>query len=266
MPIHFPGLGHKDKHKEEDKERDHHRTDPSTVHPQPTVPVPHRQSTQSSTSSSNPPSILRRPAPIHSDPTSPTTSDNGERSHTTGSASISSLSQRMSKGFSVTRTDTTDSHDTTSSSVHHRSNSNSGSTPLTSLSADSLPDQNCPLPRSAPGARFPFFSMTLSSTGTLSFIAMPVSMRPGVIDAVNRAWKKGAGISKITEIDYAPEAVKKAREEGSCDGGVWELTMKEMPWSPTSADRVSYVFHSLQAPYYPIFCHSDLRQRDKELT
>jgi hypothetical protein len=81
--------------------------------------------------------------------------------------------------------------------------------------------------------------MTLSSTGTLSFIAMPVLMRPGVIDAVNRAWKKGSGISKITEIDYMPEAVRRAREEGRCDGGVWELTMKDMPWSPTSADRVS---------------------------
>jgi hypothetical protein len=81
--------------------------------------------------------------------------------------------------------------------------------------------------------------MTLSSSGTLSFIAMPVSMRPGALEAINQAWKRG--ISKITEIDYAPEAVRKAREEGRCDGGVWEVTMKETPWLPVSADKVSYV-------------------------
>jgi hypothetical protein len=70
---------------------------------------------------------------------------------------------------------------------------------------------------------------------------MPVSMRPGVLEAVNQAWKKGAGIGKITEIDYAPEAVRKAREEGRCDGGVWEVGLKDTPWAPASADRVSYV-------------------------
>lgn len=64
-------------------------------------------------------------------------------------------------------------------------------------------------------------------------------MRPSVLEAVNKAWKRGSGISRIMEIDYAPEAVKKAREEGRCDGGVWEVTMKDMPWSPTSHDKVS---------------------------
>jgi hypothetical protein len=71
---------------------------------------------------------------------------------------------------------------------------------------------------------------------------MPVSMRPAVLKAVNQAWKKGAGIGKITEINYAPEAVRKAREEGRCDGGVWEVGLKDTPWAPASADRVSYVF------------------------
>lgn len=251
MPIHFPGLGHKDKHKDEHRDKDDIRADhvPSTSVPPPSVP--HRQSTQSSTSSTNPPSILRRPDPsVHSDPSSPATSDYGQTAHTTttggtgtGSGSISSLSQRMSKGLSVNRSETTDSRTSTTSSNHH-----SSSTPPTSLSTDSLPDQNCPLPRSEAGARFPFFTMTLSSTGTLSFIALPVVMRPGVIDAVNRAWKKGSGISKITEIDYAPEAVRRAREEGRCDGGVWEVMMKDMPWSPTSADRVSYVSLGLLPP------------------
>jgi hypothetical protein len=83
--------------------------------------------------------------------------------------------------------------------------------------------------------------MTLSSLGTLSFIAMPVDMRPSVLEAVNQAWKSGKGISKINEIDYAPEAVRRAREEGKCDGGVWEVGLKDTPWAPSSADRVSYV-------------------------
>jgi hypothetical protein len=81
--------------------------------------------------------------------------------------------------------------------------------------------------------------MTLSSSGTLSFIAMPVSMRAGVLEAINQAWKRGIG--KINEIDYAPEAVRRSREEGRCDGGVWEVMMKETPWLPASADKVSYV-------------------------
>jgi hypothetical protein len=90
--------------------------------------------------------------------------------------------------------------------------------------------------------------MTLSSLGTLSFIAMPVSMRAGVLEAINQAWKRGGGISKIHEIDYAPEAVRRAREEGRCDGGVWEVVLKDTPWSPASADRVSYVssYHGCQ--------------------
>jgi hypothetical protein len=70
---------------------------------------------------------------------------------------------------------------------------------------------------------------------------MPVSMRPSVLEAINQAWKRGSGIAKITEIDYAPEAVRRAREEGRCDGGVWEVVLKDTPWSPASADRVSYV-------------------------
>lgn len=81
--------------------------------------------------------------------------------------------------------------------------------------------------------------MTLSSTATLSFIAMPVIMRPAVLESINKAWKRG--ISKITEIDYAPEAVKRAREEGRCDGGVWEVSMKDTPWLPSSHDKVSWV-------------------------
>jgi hypothetical protein len=134
-----------------------------------------------------------------------------------------SLSQKLSKIVTLPRSDTTA---TSSTDTDH--------TPATSISES---DQICPLPRSAPGHRFPFFTMTLSSTGTLSFIAMPVIMRPAVLESVNKAWKRG--ISKITEIDYAPEAVKKAREEGRCDGGVWEISMKDTPWLPSSQDKVS---------------------------
>jgi len=72
-------------------------------------------------------------------------------------------------------------------------------------------------------------------------------MRPSVLEAINQAWKSGKGISKIHEIDYAPEAVKRAREEGKCDGGVWEVGLKDTPWAPSSADRVSYVFRILNS-------------------
>jgi hypothetical protein len=81
--------------------------------------------------------------------------------------------------------------------------------------------------------------MTLSSTSTLSFIALPVSMRPAVLDAVTRAWRRG--VSKTGQVEYAPELMKKHKEKG-CDGGVWEVTLKGDCWVPGSADKVSYVY------------------------
>lgn len=208
MPIHLPGLGHKHK-------------PPSSSDAQVPPPAPHRQSTQSSvgSTSSNPPSILKR----SNGNTGSSTTTNISDSPSTATED-SSLSRGLAKIVTLPRSDTTAS-----------SSTNTSYTPATSISES---DQ-CPLPRSAPGHRFPFFTMTLSSTGTLSFIAMPVKMRPSVLEAVNQAWKRG--ISKITEIDYAPEAVKKAREEGRCDGGVWEISMKDTPWLPASQDKVSYV-------------------------
>jgi hypothetical protein len=77
--------------------------------------------------------------------------------------------------------------------------------------------------------------MTLSSTSTLSFIALPTHMRTSVLGAVQQAWK--AGIGKTGQVEYAPELMKKHKEKG-CDGGVWEVTMKGDAWSPSSSERV----------------------------
>jgi hypothetical protein len=225
MPLHFPHLGHKDK----EKEKASHTTSESSTPP---PPVAHRQSTTSSTgtststSNSNPPSSILKKSTHSSTPSRSNTQDSR-------TSTIDSLSQGLS--LSHISSDTSSNHNRTSSS-----GTGSKLTPATSVtSLDAL--NTCPLPQSAPGARFPFFTMTLSSLGTLSFIAMPVSMRPSVLEAINQAWKKGGGISKIMEIDYAPEAVRRAREEGRCDGGVWEVGLKDTPWAPASADRVSYV-------------------------
>jgi hypothetical protein len=109
----------------------------------------------------------------------------------------------------------------------------SPSTPATSVS--SLGAQ-CPLPASSATERFPFFVLALSSTSTLSFLALPTAMRPGVVEALNRAWKKG--ISKMGEVAYREELMKKHKEKG-CDGAVWEVTLKGDAWNPSSQDKVS---------------------------
>lgn len=81
----------------------------------------------------------------------------------------------------------------------------------------------CPLPESTVTNRFPFFSMTISHNATLSFIALPVQVRPAVISGVQRAWRHG--IKSMDSVDYAPELMKFHKSKG-CDGGVWELTLK----------------------------------------
>jgi len=228
MPLHFPHLGHKDK----EKDRASQASSDSSVPPPP--PVTHRQSTQSSTSTATSTSNSGPPSSILKKSTHSTTPS---RSNTLDSrtSTIDSLSQNLSQSHI--------SSDSNSNSRHYRTNSSSTGSKLTPATSVTSLDATttCPLPQSAPGARFPFFTMTLSSLGTLSFIAMPVSMRSSVLEAINQAWKRGGGISKINEIDYAPEAVRRAREEGRCDGGVWEVGLKDTPWSPASADRVSYV-------------------------
>ena len=57
-----------------------------------------------------------------------------------------------------------------------------------------------------------------------------------VLDAVNTAWCKG--ISKATQVEYQKELMNKHREKG-CEGGVWEVTMSDNAWMPSSQDKVS---------------------------
>lgn len=94
----------------------------------------------------------------------------------------------------------------------------------------------CPLPESSELDRFPYFSVTLSSTSTLSFIALPVHLRPKILDAINRAWKPG--IKSTNSVEYTPELMQWHKKRG-CDGGVWEVTMKENCWMPRSKDKVA---------------------------
>lgn len=63
-------------------------------------------------------------------------------------------------------------------------------------------------------------------------------MRPLVLDAINRAWKRG--IKSTNSVEYAPELMQWHKKKG-CDGGVWEVTMKDNCWMPRSEDKVAYV-------------------------
>ena len=138
--------------------------------------------------------------------------------------SPSNLPKRLST-LSFDRTDTV-------SSI-----SDENSTRATSISSI---DNQCPLPNNN-GQKLPFFMMTLSSTSTLSFIALPLSLRPVVLDAITRAWRRG--ISKVGQVEYEAELMKKHKEKG-CEGGVWEVTLKGDCWMPSSADNVSSVVTS----------------------
>jgi hypothetical protein len=131
----------------------------------------------------------------------------------------------------MNRTDTIDSTLSDSASDYPRSGTASN-TPGTSTSSLS----QCPLPTSTPYSRFPYFMLTLSSTSTLSFIALPLHLRTAVIDAVNAAWKRG--ISKMGQVEYKPELMRKHKEAG-CEGAVWEITLKGDAWMPKSEERVS---------------------------
>jgi hypothetical protein len=143
-----------------------------------------------------PPSILKTQSPSLS-------------SDSTGSFAKKRMSLGDMRALSIGRTETTDSR---WSADERDSASNS------SASADM-----CPLPESSQRAPFPFFSMTLSGTATLSFIALPVHLRPAVVRGVQAAWK--AGIRSMDSVEYQPELMEFHRRKG-CDGGVWELTMK----------------------------------------
>jgi hypothetical protein len=250
MPLHMPHIG---KHK-----HDHHHR---ASHPEPESYIPtsaSRSGTGTAPSSPGSPSITLPP-------TSPRDTNGGSTSHpaarrtstmtsSTSSSSnappsilkkidsastsdytnsSSSASAFLSKRFSnlgLNRTDTISSYQ----SDDDRDDASSPSTPATSVS--SLSNQ-CPLPATlTAGQRFPFFMMTLSSTSTLSFIALPLAMRPIVLDAVTRAWKRG--LAKTSQVEYQPELMKRHKDKG-CEGGVWEITLKDNAWMPESKDKVS---------------------------
>ncbi|ORY20504.1 hypothetical protein BCR39DRAFT_555274 [Naematelia encephala] len=227
MPLHLPSLGHhrSSSRSDKDAEETYVPTSPKAATRVTIQPQPHRSVTSSSSSSttggssSHPPSILRKTTTRSSlDTTSSPTSS--------ASASAPSFAHRMSS-LSMDRTETI------SSDPYTDDERDDTSTPATSVS--SLHGQ-CPLPSSSPSTKFPFFVMSLSSTSTLSFIALPTAMRPKILDAIHQAWKKG--ISKAGQVDYAPELMKKHKEKG-CDGGVWEVQMKGNCWMPDSAEQVS---------------------------
>lgn len=122
--------------------------------------------------------------------------------------------------------------DTIDSSWNSDTEPSTPSTSVSSLNGNGM----CPLPESKPGNQFPFFSMTLTGLSTLSFIALPTTLRPHVLNAINRAWRKG--ISKAGEVEYQPEYMRWHKAKG-CDGGVWQVDMKGGCWIPQSSDKVS---------------------------
>jgi len=218
MPLHFPHVGHQNHRRHDAETKDNDSYIPTSPESSRSNLSPQRHATVSSTTSSEsaPPSILKKSSTSASDSTS----------------ASGYLSKRKS---GLTTFDGTDTISSTHDSDDEREGSSSVSTPATSVS--SLNNQ-CPLPASSAGQKFPFFVMTLSSTSTLSFIALPVTMRPVVLNAIRHAWRKG--VSKMDQVEYLKELMEKHKENG-CDGGVWEVTMKDNCWMPNSQDKVSYV-------------------------
>ena len=227
MPLHLPHLGH---HRSNSHSSDKTPPPDSFVTPRSprttTREIPHRSGTQTSAMSTNttssdstaPPSILRKVPTSHS-------SQSSQADMTGSSTSGSAYVTKKMNSLAFDRTDTI-------SSTIDSDDEDVASTPATSVSSFSA---QCPLPPSSATQKFPFFVLTLSSTSTLSFMALPVDMRPMVLDAVNRAWKKG--IQKTGNVDYAPELMKRHQDKG-CDGGVWEVTLKGTCWMPTSQEKV----------------------------
>ncbi|WVQ85482.1 hypothetical protein IAT38_007647 [Cryptococcus sp. DSM 104549] len=262
MPLHLPHLG-RHSHKDSDKAKAEtpayiprvtspaaeHSSSPISQSPASTPSLPRPVSFADNRSSSvvsgggsntNGDSsihgILRNPASPSlsgwSDATSPSASGSGS-----GPTSPFANMHRRIASLSFDRSETIESRfslegdgDQDTDREHEPS---SPSTPGTSVSSLS---HFCPLPPSSSGQRLPFFMMTISSVSTLSFVALPLGMRPIVLDSVGRAWKRG--VSKIQEVDYQPELKRRHKEKG-CEGGVWEVTMKGEAWMPMSSEQVS---------------------------
>ncbi|WWC87971.1 uncharacterized protein L201_002873 [Kwoniella dendrophila CBS 6074] len=179
---------------------------------------------------------------ILKNPTSPSSTSSTSDGNSQSSGMFSGIHKRMSS-LAFDRTDTIDSMSNTNSysNFDDQHSQSPSSTPGTSVS--SFNQLHCPLPGSEDDGseesyknKFPFFMMSISSTSTLSFIALPISLRTKVIDSINDSWKKG--ISSIKEVEYQPELMKKHREKG-CNSGVWEVNLKSQAWMPTSSDQVS---------------------------
>ena len=233
MPFHLPHLG-----------GHHHSSDSGKESPPPKfIPVSpnavRRENTYASAASGSSASGSATPSNSSSQPPASILKKNHPHAnrhssdYTTSSASGSAfLSKRLSTGLSFDRTETIES---TRSSFDGDGDDDdtSGVTPGTSVSSFG---NSCPLPPSSASQKFPFFVMTLSSTSTLSFMALPLAMRPIVLDAVNRAWRRG--VSKTGQIEYQPELMKRHKEKG-CEGGVWEVTLKDNCWLPKTEDKVA---------------------------
>lgn len=235
MPVHLPHLGGHHRKPSQEQPEGYVASSTSTRATRFHLPEhPHRQGSSTSGSSA---STSLAPSLSPQNPTSILRKNTGQSSSTAesevSSSSGSAFVNRRMSTLSIDRTDTIDS-------AGYSTDDDRGSTSVTSpgTSVSSL-GHECPLPPSSEGHRFPFFVMTLSSTSTLSFIALPLKMRPMVISAINRAWHKG--ISKSAEVEYLPEWIKKKKEENSkvCEGGVWEVTMKDSCWNPSGHDRVA---------------------------
>ncbi|ODN84131.1 hypothetical protein L202_00140 [Cryptococcus amylolentus CBS 6039] len=165
-------------------------------------------------------------------------SDSASGNGSSGGSALASLHKRMSS-LTFNRTDTIETmfslDGDTDRDENPRRDSTDPSSPSTAATSVSSLSQFCPLPDTQ-GKGFPFFMMTLSSVSTLSFVALPPLLRTIVLDAVNRAWKRG--VSKIQEVDYQPELMRRHKEKG-CEGGVWEVTFRGEAWMPTSSEKVS---------------------------
>ncbi|ORX35441.1 hypothetical protein BD324DRAFT_582319 [Kockovaella imperatae] len=242
MPLHLPHLGHHRSNSHSNAEKSApesfipQRATSPRLQPRDGPLTPHRTATTASTVSTNtnsssdqsqqPSSILRKGPTTQSSiltTSSIDTSGAGSSSSTSGSAYVT----KKMNSLAFDRTDTI------SSTIESDEEDDGGaSTPATSVSSFAA---QCPLPASSASQKFPFFVLTLSSTSTLSFIALPLAMRPIVLDAVQRAWKKG--IQRSGNVDYAPELMKKHKDKG-CEGGVWEVTLKGSCWMPTSQEKV----------------------------
>ncbi|TYJ54959.1 hypothetical protein B9479_004371 [Cryptococcus floricola] len=164
-------------------------------------------------------------------------SDSASGNGSSGGSALASLHKRMGS-LTFNRTDTIEtmfSLDGDTDRDENPRDSTEPSSPSTAATSVSSLSQFCPLPDTQ-GKDFPFFMMTLSSVSTLSFVALPPLLRTIVLDAVNRAWKRG--VSKIQEVDYQPELMRRHKEKG-CEGGVWEVTFRGEAWMPTSSEQVS---------------------------